>query len=59
MAKASDVRAVLSQEYLLARRSVRLWPVAGTNDQELWGAVGDFLHETLRISTDDMGQEDV
>ena len=52
-------RAVLSQEYLLARRSVRLWPVGGISDAEMWEAVGEFLHETLLINTDDLCQEDV
>ena len=52
-------RAVLSQEYLLAGRSVRLWPVSGISDAEMWEAVGEFLHETLMINTDDLCQEDV
>ena len=52
-------RAVLSQEYLLARRSVRLWPVSGISDAEMWEAVGEFLHEILMINTDDLCQEDV
>ena len=61
---SSDVRcqttkAVLSAEYLLARRSVRLWPVPGDNEEDMWVAVGDFLHDTLRVSTHELCQEDV
>ena len=41
-------RAALSPDYLLARRSVRLWPIAGCDDK-LWEGVGEFLHETLAI----------
>ena len=52
-------RAVLSVEYLLARRSVRLWPVPGANEEEMWGAVWDYLHDTLRIDTRELCQEDV
>ena len=52
-------RASLSPDYLLARRSIRLWPIAGVSDREMWEAVGDFLHDTLLINTEDLCQEDV
>ena len=52
-------RAVLSEAYLKARRSVRLWPVAGSTDKELWGNAGEFLHGLLAVPEADMGQEDV
>ena len=52
-------RATLSTGYLTARRSVRLWPVAGQSDDELWEGVGDFLHGTLAISESDVCQEDI
>ena len=52
-------RAELSEPYLVARRSVRLWPVAGTTDEELWGNVGEFLHGPLAIPVADVGQDDV
>ena len=35
----AHTRAVLSQDYLLARRSICLWPVAGIDEEELWGGV--------------------
>ena len=54
-----DERATLSPEYLLARRSVRLWPIMGISQDDIWGSVGDFLHETLLIRTDDVGQGDI
>ena len=52
-------RATLSTEYLTARRSVRLWPVEGHNDDELWEGVGEFLHGTLAINETDVCQEDI
>lgn len=52
-------RATLGPGYLLARRSIRLWPIYGTCDDELWGGVGEFLHNTLAIKGTDVGQEDI
>ena len=52
-------RAVLSEAYLMARRSVRLWPVTGNTEQEIWGNVGEFLHGPLAVPESDMGQDDV
>ena len=49
-------RAALSEAYLKARRSVRLWPVVGTTKAELWGNAGEFLHGPLAVSESDMGQ---
>ena len=54
-----DERATLSMSYLTARRSVRLWPVAGQSDDELWEGVGEFLHGTLAINEGDVCQEDI
>ena len=54
-----DQRAALSPEYLFARRSVRLWPIAGDTDEEIWESVGEFLHETLAIREDDLCQDDI
>ena len=52
-------RAVLSNSYLLARRSLRLWPVPGVTDAVMWEGVGDFIHDTLGVPVDDVGQEDI
>ena len=52
-------RALLSNDYVTARRSVRLWPIKAYNEEDLWGCVGDFLHTTLGIREDDMGQDDI
>lgn len=49
------IQALLSQEYSLAHRSIRFWPVPGTNEEDLWGNVGDFIHGTLRVSVDEVG----
>ena len=42
-----------------ARRSVRVWPVAGACEEELWGNAGEFLHGPLAIPESDLGQDDV
>lgn len=54
-----ESRATLTPHYLRARRSVRLWPVGGTSDADLWCGVGDFLHGTLAINERDMCQDDI
>ena len=52
-------RGLLSREFLFARRLVRLWQVPGTNHQDMWGNVGEFLHDTLRIPENELGQKDI
>ena len=52
-------RAVLSPEYSKARRAIRMWPVLGADEGQLWGNVGDFLHDTMRIPTTDVNQNDI
>ena len=52
-------RATLSDDYLKARRSIRVWPVKGLTEEELWGEAGEFLHTQLAISTSDIDQDDV
>lgn len=54
-----EQRAALSPEYLMAWHSIRLWPVLGSNDEEVWENIGDFLHETLAISGDVLCQDDI
>ena len=53
------VRATLSYEYVMAQRSVRLWPIKGATDSDVWGAVGEFIHGPQRIPEDDLCQEDI
>ena len=54
-----DQRAALSPEYLFARCLVRLWPISGDTDEEIWESVGEFLHDTLAIREDDLCQDDI
>lgn len=54
-----EQRATLGPGYLLARRSIRLSPIHGSCDDDLWEGVGGFLHDTLTIREDDVGQEDI
>ena len=55
----AEKRAVLSRDFMLARRSIRLWPIRGEGEDAMWEEVGDFLHDTLAIRTDDVGQNDI
>ena len=52
-------RAVLSEPYLKARRSIRIWPVPGESEEELWGNAGGFLHGPLPVPVSDVWQDDV
>ena len=52
-------RASLGPDYLWARRSLRLWPIQGRTDEEMWEAVGDFIHDTLRVPESDISQGDI
>ena len=51
--------APLSQEYQTARRSIRLWPVVGSNENEIWENAGEFIHSPLGVSEDDVGPDDL
>ena len=59
MTTETTSRATLSGEYLKARRSIRMWPVKGVTESELWGEAGEFLHRQLAMRADDVGQDDV
>ena len=48
-----------SAGFLKARRSLCVWPIRGENDDDLWRGVGDFIHESLKISEDVMSQDDI
>ena len=52
-------RAILSSEYEAARNSIRMWPIPGVSEQEMWEMVGDFIHDILRVPTLEVGQEDI
>ena len=56
---AIDTQAELSDPYLRARRSVRLWPVRGATEEELWGETGEFLHCLMGIAEGDVCQDDI
>ena len=52
-------RATHTEEYALARRSIRLWPVSGRTKEDLWGGVGDFIHGPLGVPECDVNQSDI
>jgi hypothetical protein len=43
--------------YLRARRAIRLWPVPGKTEDELWDATGNFIRKILEV--DDVGPQDI
>ena len=45
------------KRYEKSRRSIRIWPVRGTSETELWRNTGIFLHTTLSIPHDEMEEE--
>ena len=52
-------RATCSQQYRWARRSVRIWPVRSGTEDELWESTGDFLHDKLKLTGEQVCQEDI
>lgn len=59
LAQAPKERAVFSQRYLWARRSVRICPLRAENEDQLWEATGDFLQDRLLLESDRVCQEDI
>ena len=51
--------AALSDEYNKARRSIRLWPIPGVTEDDLWEGVGEFIHGPLGVSEAEVGQNDI
>ena len=51
--------ASLSQEYQAARRSICLWPLAGSNENEIWENAGEFIHGPLGVSKNDVGPDNL
>ena len=49
----------LSPAYLLARRSIRMWPIENSSSNTLWKGVGEFIHTALGIPEDELGPEDI
>ena len=45
----SQVASEDESRYWLSRRTVRIWPVNGTNSKELWEATGNFFYGVLKI----------
>jgi hypothetical protein len=48
-----------SRAYLFSRRSLRLWPIKGENEDEIWQSVGDFLHSKLELEETECSQESI
>ena len=46
-------------KYWIARRTLRLWPVTGSSQQDLWKNTGDFLIDVLKIPEGDIEEESV
>ena len=46
-----------TRRYDMARRSIRIWPVAGSTEEELWSNTGVFIHNVLKVPADEMRDE--
>ena len=46
---AAPIRAEQDDEFFVARRSIRLWPIRGKTEDELWHSAGIFLGTTLGL----------
>ena len=46
-------------KYCIARRSLRMWPVKGSTEEEIWNSTGDFVHEILGVPGDEIDQEGI
>ena len=46
-------------KYWRARRALRLWPVRGNNNTELWKATGEFIFQTLEVPEYNLDEEAV
>ena len=49
----------LENEFLRARRSLKLWPIKGNSAEELWVATGDFLIDVLRVRESEVDQNHI
>ena len=56
---ATHTRATLSRDYLDARRSLRLWPVLGGTQDELWDGTLQFVREVLEITEQEVNEVDI
>ena len=43
-----------NRAYDRSRKSLRIWPILGTNDEDMWGNFGDFLLDTLGLGDDEV-----
>ena len=48
-----------SDRYWSARRSLRVWPVPGNNDDDIRVNTGDFIHDKLKVHEDALQKSDV
>ena len=55
----SHARATLSADYLAARRSLRLWPVDGEGQDELWKGSVHFVREVLGVPEVEVMDSDI
>ena len=48
-----------SADYLLARRSIRMWPIDPSTQNTLWEGVGNFIPDVLRVADSEVSQHDI
>ena len=47
------------RRYDVSRRSIRVWPVRGKDEEEIWKNIGYFIHDTLKVPQSDMSEEKI
>ena len=47
------------ERYTIARRSIRIWPVPGESDTQIWDAALKFMREKMGVNDRDLGDEDI
>ena len=52
-------RNTLQKKFLFARRCLRIWPIRGKDEQELWQEVGNFIHGVLKVPASEIGEENI
>ena len=48
-----------AKKYDLSRRSLRMWPIKGKSESEMWSGVGSFIHDTLKVPELEVCQEHI
>ena len=57
--RAREQNLIKSERYHSARCSLRLWPVRGTTDEEVWRSAIKFIREKLQVDQNELGDNQI